>query len=61
MIILQVNLLIESYITKGILYFFKVHTPLPEETVEDMNKMLILVETVDDLEKSIKYRNYYKR
>ena len=43
----------ELHYKRDIILFQGAPTPLPEETVEDMNKMFILVETVDDLEKKV--------
>ena len=39
---------------RDIILFQNSPTPLPEETLDDMNKMFILVDTVDDLEDKIK-------
>ncbi|MEV9528500.1 hypothetical protein AB0W38_07890 [Aliarcobacter butzleri] len=44
----------EIHYKRDIILFNSAPLILPEETVDDMNKMFILVETVDDLEEKIK-------
>ena len=44
----------ELHYKRDIILFQGAPTPLPEETIEDMKKMFILVDTVDDLEDKIK-------
>jgi hypothetical protein len=43
----------ELHYKKDIILFQGAPTPLPEETLEDMQKMFILVDTVDDLEDKV--------
>lgn len=43
----------ELHYKRDIILFQGAPTPLPEETVEDMKKMFILVDTVEDLEKKV--------
>jgi hypothetical protein len=43
----------EIHYKKDIILFRGAPTPLPEETIEDLKKMFILVETVDDLKEKI--------
>ena len=43
----------ELHYKRDIIMFGGAPTPLPEETVEDMKKMFILVDTVDDLEDKV--------
>lgn len=43
----------ELHYKKDIILFQGTPTPLPEETVEDMKKMFILIDTIDDLEEKI--------
>ena len=43
----------ELHYKRDIILFQGAPTPLPEETIEDMKKMFILVDTVDDLEKKV--------
>jgi len=43
----------ELHYKRDIMLFEGAPTPLPEETVEDMKKMFILVDCVDDLEKKV--------
>jgi hypothetical protein len=44
----------EVHYKRDIILFQGAPTPLPEETVEDMKKMFILVDTVEDLEEKVK-------
>jgi hypothetical protein len=44
----------ELHYKRDIILFQGAPTPLPEETVEDMKKMFILVDTVEDLEEKVK-------
>ena len=44
----------ELHYKRDIILFQGVPTPLPEETIEDMKKMFILIDSVDDLEEKIK-------
>ena len=44
----------ELHYKRDIILFQGAPTPLPEETIEDMEKMFILVDTVDDLENKVK-------
>ena len=43
----------EIHYKKDIILFHGAPTPLPEETIDDMKKMFILVETVNDLKETI--------
>ena len=43
----------ELHYKRDIILFRGAPTPLPEETIEDMKKMFILVDTIDDLEDKI--------
>jgi hypothetical protein len=44
----------EVHYKRDIILFQGAPTPLPEETVEDMKKIFILVDTVEDLEEKVK-------
>ena len=44
----------EIHYKRDIILFKGVPTPLPKETMEDMKKMFILVDTVEDLEEKVK-------
>lgn len=44
----------ELHYKRDILLFQGAPTPIPEETIEDMKKMFILVDTVEDLEEKVK-------
>ena len=44
----------ELHYKRDIILFQGAPTPLPEETIEDMKKMFILVDTVEDLEEKVK-------
>jgi len=44
----------ELHYKRDIILFKDAPTPLPEETIEDMKKMFVLVDTVEDLEEKLK-------
>jgi hypothetical protein len=44
----------EIHYKRDIILFQGVPTPLPKETIEDMEKMFILVDTIDDLEDKVR-------